>query len=174
MKILSRSLRKVGISLERGQMLSSPPRRSNDHWVTWYLTYMICNIFTYWWFLFSNLSLWQIHVLLSYVANLRHHLITNSMDEAFPGDIHCSILGALLPSDPHLWSSLHFPCLDFHTSGSNTFVWWFYILLRSKWQGSINIDMPNNGLYRYLNNIGNNDLCNRSSVFSSDLSTSTV
>lgn len=154
MKFLNRSLREVGISLERCQILSSPPRRSSDHWVKWHK-------FAWCWFLFSNLSLWQIHILLSYVANLRYHLITHSViewdDSLIPGDAHCSIPTSLLPSDTHLWPSLPFPCLDFHTSGSNSFVWWFYIPLRSKWQVSINIDMSNNGLYRYYNSIGNNE-----------------
>lgn len=131
-----------------------PPRRSSDHWVTWH-------IFTCWWLLLSNVSLWKIQVLLSYVANLRHHLIPHS-------DAHHSIPGALMPSDTHPWPSLPFPCWDFHTSGSNTFVWWFYIPLRS----AINKDMSNNDPYGHYNNIGNNDQCNRTSAFSGDLNAS--
>lgn len=154
MKFLNISLKVVRISLERGQILSSPPRRSSDHWVTWH-------IFTCWWLLFSNLFLWQIHVPLSHVASLRHHMIAHSVAEASPGDAHHSIPGALLPSDTHPWPSLPSPCLDFHTSGSNNSVWWLYIPLWAKWHGSIDRDMTNNDLYRHCNNIGNNDQCNR-------------
>jgi len=63
-----------------------------------------------WQLLCSSLILWQIHVPLAHVANLRHHLIAQTVAAASPGDAHRSIPAVLLPSDTHAWPPLPSPC----------------------------------------------------------------